>query len=157
MPGIAELALGAAPIAGGALLGAAAGNLRGPDVRGMIAKDMDLLERIPDDQPELKARLKACIDERINDLIAATEKSREIRQLAASYQGNWRDIVVFICAVLFTIIWWNVSHSRSNWLIMFIALIVLSVLAAVYAARGIFRGIATFMHSRGRRSTAEEQ
>jgi hypothetical protein len=45
MPGIAELALGAAPIAGGALLGVAAGNLRPPDIRGMIAKDMDLLER----------------------------------------------------------------------------------------------------------------
>ena len=130
MPGIAELALGAAPIAGGALLGAAAGSFKGPDVRAMIIKDMDLLERIPDDQPELKARLKASIDERINDLIAATEKSREIREAAASYQGNWRDIVVFICAMLFTIIWWNVSHSRTNWLIMFIVMIVLSVLAA---------------------------
>ena len=155
MPGLAELALGAAPIAGGALLGAAAGNFKGPDVRAMIAKDMDLLERIPDDQPELKARLKATIDERIDDLIAATERSRQIRELAASYQGNWRDIVVFICAILFTIIWWNVSHSRSNWLIMFIALIVLSILAGVYAARGIFRALATFMHSRGRRPTAE--
>ena len=80
MPGIAELALGAAPIAGGALLGAAAGSFKGPDVRAMIAKDMDLLERIPDDQPELKARLKASIDERINDLIEATEKTREIRE-----------------------------------------------------------------------------
>ena len=125
MPGIAELALGAAPIAGGALLGAAAGTFKGPDIRAMIAKDMDLLERIPDDQPELKARLKASIDERINDLIEATEKNREIRQLAASYEGNWRDIVVFICAVLFTIVWWNVSHSRSNWLVMFIVMIVL--------------------------------
>ena len=76
MPGIAELALGAAPIAGGALLGAAAGSFKGPDIRAMIANDMDLLERIPDDQPELKARLKASIDERINDLIEATEKSR---------------------------------------------------------------------------------
>ena len=83
------------------------------------------MERIPDDRPELKARLKASIDERINDLIVATEKSREIRQLAASYEGNWRDIVVFICAVLFTIVWWNVSHSRSNWLMMFIVMIVL--------------------------------
>ena len=139
MPGIAELALGAAPIAGGALLGAAAGGFKGPDVRAMIAKDMDLLERIPDDQPELKARLKASIDERIDDLIAATEKTREIRQMASSYQGNWRDFVVFICAMLFTIIWWNVSHSRSNWLIMFVVLIVLSILAGLYAARGIFR------------------
>ena len=30
MPGIAELALAGAPIAGGALLGIAAGNMRGP-------------------------------------------------------------------------------------------------------------------------------
>jgi hypothetical protein len=157
MPGIAELALGAAPIAGGALLGAAAGSFKGPDVRAIIAKDMDLLERIPDDRPELKARLKASIDERINDLIVATEKSREIRQLAASYQGNWRDMVVFICAILFTIIWWNVSHSRTNWLVMFVALIVLSILAGVYAARGIFRAVATLMHSRGKRPEAENQ
>ena len=156
MPGIAELALGAAPIAGGALLGAAAGSFKGPDIRAMIEKDMDLLERIPDSQPQLKARLKASIDERINDLIAATEKTREIRQMAASYQGNWRDIVVFICAILFTIIWWNVSHSRSNWLLMFVVLIVLSILAGLYAARGIFRGLATFRHSRGDRP-AENQ
>src|SRR3954467_7973786 len=133
MPGIAELALGAAPIAGGALLGAAAGTFKGPDIRAMIATDMDLLERIPDDQPELKARLKASIDERINDLIVAGEKSREIRQLAASYEGNWRDIVVFICAILFTIVWWNVSHSRANWTVMFVAMIILSVVAGIYA------------------------
>ena len=146
MPGFAELALGAAPIAGGALLGAAAGSFKGPDVRAMIAKDMDLLERIPDDQPELKARLKASIDDRIDDLIAATEKSRALREAAVSYGGNWRDIVVFICAILFTIIWWNVSHSRTNWLIMFIAMIILSVVAAIYAGRGIARAIANFMH-----------
>jgi hypothetical protein len=141
MPGIAEIALGAAPIAGGALLGVAAGNLRPPDVRGLILKDMDLLERIPDDQPELKVRLKASIDERINDLIVATEKSRELRMAAASYSGNWRDIVVFICAVLFTIIWWNVSHSRANWLVMFIVMIVLSIVAGIYAGRGVVRAI----------------
>ena len=56
--------------------------------------------------------------------------------------------MVFICAVLFTIIWWNVSHSRSNWLFMFIVLIVLSVLAAIYAARGVLAAIATYMHSK---------
>jgi hypothetical protein len=146
MPGIAELALGAAPLAGGALLGAAAGTFKGPDVRAMIAKDMDLLERIPDDQPELKVRLKASIDERINDLIQATEKSRAIREAAVSYSGNWRDIVVFICAVLFTIIWWHVSHSRSNWLVMFVLMIVLSVVAAIYAGRGVARAISNFVH-----------
>jgi hypothetical protein len=144
--GIAELALGAAPIAGGALLGVAAGNLRPPDVRGLILKDMDLLERIPDEQPELKARLKQSIDQRINDLLVATEKSRELRLAAASYEGNWRDIVVFICAVLFTIIWWNVSHSRSNWLVLFIAMIVLSVVAGIYAGRGVVRAIVRVTH-----------
>jgi hypothetical protein len=147
MPGIAELALGAAPIAGGAMLGVAAGNLRPPDVRGLILKDMDLLERIPDDQPELKARLKASIDQRINDLIAATEKSRELRLAAAAYTGNWRDIVVFICAVLFTIIWWNISHSRSNWLLLFIVMIVLSIVAGIYAGRGLIRAIVRFARS----------
>jgi ABC-type antimicrobial peptide transport system permease subunit len=150
MPGIAELALGAAPIAGGALLGVAAGNLKAPDIRGMILKDMDLLERIPDDQPELKARLKASIDQRIDDLVRTTERSREIRLAALSYSGNWRDIVVFICAILFTIVWWNVSHSRSNWLVMFIVMIVVSVVAGVYAARGILRGVNRFLHKKDR-------
>ena len=60
-----------------------------------------------------------------------------------SYQGNWRDIVVFICAILFTIIWWHVSHSRTNWLMMFIVMIVLSVVAGVYAARGICAALQT--------------
>src|SRR4029079_13422596 len=154
MPRIADLALGAAPIAGGALLGAAAGTFKGPDVRALIIKDMDLLDRLPDDQPELKARLKASIDERINDLVLATEKGREIRQLAASYQGNWRDIVVFICVILFTIIWWNVSHSRSNWLAMFILMIILSVVAAIYAGRGIARAIGNFLHRKDREDSA---
>jgi hypothetical protein len=146
MPGIADLALGAAPIAGGALVGAAAGGFKGPDVRAMIAKDMDLLDRIPDDQPELKARLKASIDDRIIDLVKATEKSRAVREAAVSYSGNWRDIVVFLCAILFTIVWWNVPHSRSNWLVMFIAMIILSVIVAIYAGRGIARAISSYLH-----------
>jgi hypothetical protein len=144
MSGIAQLALGAAPIAGGAMLGVVAGNLRPPDVRGLILKDMDLLERIPDDRPELKARLKASIDQRISDLVAATEKSRELRLAAAAYTGNWRDIVVFICAVLFTIIWWNISHSRSNWLLLFIVMIVLSIVAGIYAGRCLIRAMVRF-------------
>ena len=148
MPGIAEIALGAAPIAGGALLGVAAGNLRPPDIRGMIAKDMDLLERIPDDRPELKGRLKASIDQRIEDLISTTERSRELRLAAMSYSGNWRDIVVFIAAVLFTIVWWNVSHSRSNWLVMFVVMIIVSVAAGIYAGRGLLRALGKFLHRR---------
>lgn len=146
MPGIAELALGAAPIAGGAMLGVIAGNLKPPDIRGMITKDLDLLDRLPAEDAERKARLKASIDERIDGLIDASDRSREIREAAMSYRGNWRDIVVFVCALLFTFIWWNVSHSRSNWLVMFIAMIVVSVAAGIYAGRGILRAVNTFLH-----------
>jgi hypothetical protein len=148
MAGIAELALGAAPIAGGAMLGVIAGNLKPPDVRGLIIKDYDLLERIPPEQAERRARLQASIDQRIDDLISAGERSRELREAAMSYKGNWRDIVVFICAILFTIIWWNVSHSRANWLVMFIAMIVLSAAAGIYAGRGVLRAMRTFLQRR---------
>jgi hypothetical protein len=141
--GIADIALGAAPIAGGALLGVAAGNLRGPDVRGAIKADIELLEAIPEDNVELRAALRKSIDERIVDLIDATEKSRELREIAASYKGNWRDIVVFVCAVLFTIVWWNVPHSRTNWLVMFIIMIVVSCIVAIYASRGVIRALAS--------------
>ncbi len=150
MPGIAELALGAAPIAGGAMLGVLAGNLKAPDVRGLIAKDLDLLERIPDEDAELRARLKDSIDQRLGDLILATERSRELREAAMSYRGNWRDVVVFVCAVLFTFIWWNVSHSRSHWLVMFIVMIIVSVAAGIYAGRGVLRAVQTFLHRKGR-------
>ena len=146
MPGIAELALGAAPIAGGAMLGVIAGNLKPPDIRGMITKDLDLMDRLPAEDAERKARLKASIDERIDGLIEASDRSREIREAAMSYRGNWRDIVVFVCALLFTFIWWNVSHSRSNWLVMFIAMIIVSVAAGIYAGRGLVRAVNNFMH-----------
>jgi hypothetical protein len=152
MPGFAEIALGAAPIAGGALLGVAAGNMRGPDFRGTIAKDLDLLDRIPDDQPELKARLKVSIEERIDDLITTTEKSRQIRLAALSYRGDWRDIIVFICAILFTVVWWNVSHSRSNWLVMFIVMIIASVAAGLYAARGVSSAVRGYLHRKDKKS-----
>lgn len=112
---------------------------------------MDLLERIPDDQPELKARLKASIDQRIADLISASERTRQMRIAALSYTGNWRDIVVFVCAVLFTVVWWNVSHSRANWLVMFIVMIIVSVVAGIYAGRGLLRAINHFLHSRDRK------
>ena len=148
MPGIAELALGAAPIAGGALLGVAAGGLKGPDVRGMIKQDLDLLDRLPPEQTERRANLQRSIDERIDDLIMASEKSRSLREAALSYRGNWRDIVVFICAILFTIIWWNVSHSRTNWLPTFVLMILLSIAAAIYAGRGVVRALQTYFHDR---------
>jgi ABC-type antimicrobial peptide transport system permease subunit len=148
MPGFAEIALGAAPIAGGALLGIAAGGIKGPDIRGVIIKDMELLERIPPEQAELRERLKRSIDQRIEDLITTTERTRELRTAAMSYEGNWRDIVVFVCTVLFTVVWWNVSHDRTNWLVMFIVLVLLTVVAGIYAARGILRALGKVKRNR---------
>ncbi|WP_137148701.1 hypothetical protein [Mycolicibacterium sp. CR10] len=139
MPGIAELAMGAAPIAGGVLLGAVAGNVKGPDIRAGILADFDLLDRIPAEQADRRAAMSQMIGQRIDTLVEAGERSRQLRNAAASYQGNWRDIVVFVCAVLFTIVWWHVNHHRSNWLPVFVMLIVLSVITGIYAVRGVGR------------------
>lgn len=141
MAGIGDLALGAAPIAGGALMGILAGSVKGPDFRGMIKSDLELLDKIPSENVALRADLEASINRRINDLIVSTEKNRDLVQVAASYKGNWRDIVVFLCAVLFTFVWWNVPHDRTHWLTTFIFLLVLSALVGFYASRGIIRAL----------------
>jgi hypothetical protein len=148
MAGIAQIAMAGAPIAGGALLGIAAGNLRGPDIRGLIKQDMELLERLPPEQVERRAELQRVIDIRVDDIIHGVDKNRSMLEVAQSYRGNWRDIVVFLCAVLFTIVWWNVSHSRSNWLVMFIVMIVVSIAAALYAGQGIWRAVRSLVHHR---------
>ena len=137
MAGIGELALGAAPIAGGAMLGALAGTFKGPDFRAMIKQDIELLDSLPEEKVELRAALQRTIDERVHELITTVDRNRQLRLEASSYRGNWRDIVVFICALLFTLVWWNVPHSRSNWMITFIFLLILSVVIGLYAARGI--------------------
>ena len=150
MSGLAGLALGTVPIAGGALLAAAAGQLKGPlkapDFRGLIRQDQDLLKGIPPEQTARRAELQRTIHVRIDDLIAATDLSRSLRQEASGYQGNGRDVVLFVCVVLFAVIWWNVSHSRTNWLPMFIVLILLAVVTALYAARGFVMSVRRTMH-----------
>lgn len=145
MPGLAELAIGAAPLAGGALLGLAAGQIKGPDFRGTIKQDLELLEALPPDQAARKAALQRTIDQRIDDLIAANDRSRQLRAAAASYEGNWRDIVLFVAAVLFTIIWWTKEKHGSNWLPMLIAMIVICLATAYFAFRGTRRALTTFL------------
>jgi hypothetical protein len=130
------------------MLAIAAGQFRGPDYRELIKQDMDLLDRLPPEAAKRRAELQRTIDGRIDDVIDAADRSRALRKAAASYQGNWRDVVLFLCVLLFTIVWWDVSHSRSNWLPMFILLIVLSVVAAVYALRGVARAAGTLVRGR---------
>ena len=148
MTGIADIALAAAPIAGGAQVGVIAGGLKSPDFRGMIRSDIELLDKIPPENARLRAELEASINRRIQDLIISTEKSRDLIQVAASYKGNWRDFVVFLCAVLFTLVWWNIPHERTNWLPMFIVLLVPSALVGFYAGRGFIRALRDLRHRR---------
>ena len=137
MAGFGEMALGAAPIAGGALLGALAGTVKGEDFRALIKSDIELLDSLPADKVELRAELSRTIDDRVYELIATVDRNRELRLAAGSYKGNWRDVIVFVCVLLFTVVWWNVPHNRTHWTITFVVLVVLSVAIGVYAARGI--------------------
>jgi hypothetical protein len=146
--GLGQIALGSAPVFGGAMLAIAAGQFRGTDYRGVIKEDMDLLDRLPEDATERRAELQRSIEARIDDLMYAADRGRALRRAAMSYRGSWRDIVLLLCVLLFTIIWWDVDHSRSNWLPMFILLILLSVVAAVYTLRGMLRSALALAHWR---------
>ena len=153
MPGMAAMAMGAAPVLGGALLGAAVGQLRGPGLREGIKQDLELLEQLPEAEEARREALRRSINERIDELVVANAKARRLRDAAASYEGNWRDIVLFLCTVLFSIVWWSVDHNRDSWLPVFITTIVASVVAAGYAFRGVRRVVSVHRRAdRGQRS-----
>ena len=145
MVGLGQIALNSAPVFGGAMLALAAGQFRAPDYRGLIKLDMDLLDRLPPEAATRRAELQRTIDARIDDLIDGVDRTRALRRAAASYRGNWRDVVLLLCVLLFTVIWWDVNHSRSNWLVTFILLIVLSIVTAAYALRGALRAASSFV------------
>ncbi len=146
MAGLGQMALDGAPIFGGVLLAVAAGQFRGPNYRGLIKEDMDLLDRLPPEANTRRAELQRTIDARIDDLIGAADRNLALRKAAVSYQGNWRDVVLLLCALVFTFIWWEVNHSRSNWLLTFILLVMLSTVTAAYAVRGVWRAASSFVH-----------
>ncbi len=141
MPGMTALAMGAAPVVGGALFGAAVGQLKGPNLREGIKQDMELLELMPETEAARREALRRSIDDRIDELITAQDTARQLRATASSYQGSWRDIVLFLCTVLFSIVWWSVDHDRDSWLPVFITTIAASVVAAGYAVRGLRRSM----------------
>ena len=57
MAGLGQIALSSAPFFGGAMLALAAGQFRGPNYRGLIKEDMDLLDRLP---PEATTDVPTC-------------------------------------------------------------------------------------------------
>jgi hypothetical protein len=148
--GLGSVALNSAPVFGGLMLAIAAGQFRGPDYRGLIKQDMDLLDRLPPEATARRAELQRTIDARIDDLVEATDRSQAMRRAALTYRGNWRDFVLVLCVVLFAVVWWDVPHSRGNWLPMFVLLIVLSVVTAAYAFRGAVRAAGSVVHRRRR-------
>ena len=130
------------------MLGALAGTIKGPDFRALIKSDIELLDSLPPECVELREALRRSIDARVWELIATVDRNRELREAATGYRGNWRDIFVFLSALLFTLVWWNVPHSRTNWLVTFIVLVILSAVVGLYATRGVISLFKRFI-SRG--------
>lgn len=97
--------------------------------------------RCPEIEASRQEALRRSIDDRIDELIVAEDTARRLRVAAISYQGNWRDIVLFLCTVLFSVVWWSVDHNRDSWLPVFIATIVASVVAASYTVRALRRSM----------------
>ena len=107
----------------------------------MIKQDQEILRGIPQEQAARRAELQHTIDVRIDDLIHAIHRGRSLREGVSGYKGNWRDVVLFVCVVLFAVIWWNVPHSKRNWLPTFIVLILVAAITAGYAMRGMIRSL----------------
>ena len=96
MAGLGAIAIGTAPVLGGALLAGAAGRLKGPDYRSGINQDLDLLERLPADQVERRAALLGTVEERVDDLVAANNRGRRGVAVAHSFREvhpttRWRQ------------------------------------------------------------------
>ena len=145
MVGLEGLALGAVPLVGGLLVGGMAGKggPSGQDLRAVIKSELDLLERIPEDQVTRRAALEQVIAQHIDALVVAIEKSRQLQRRTSYLTENWRDLVLFLTTVLFTVVAWHVDHHRPLWLPIFIAAILLSVVAALYVLRGFLRHVRT--------------
>ena len=143
MVGIGALVTGVAPLAGGVLLGGMAGKSGPsvPDFRAIILSDLELLQRIPEDEVARRAALKRMIGEHVEALLVAQEKSREFKRKTRYFTEHWRDIVVFVTTLLFAVIIWNGDHHRPVWLPLFIATIVMSVVTGIEVLRGFLTSV----------------
>jgi hypothetical protein len=143
MVGVGAIVTGVAPLAGGLLLGGMAGKSgpSGADLRAVIISELDLLQRIPEDEVARRAAFKRVIAEHIEALLVAQEKSREFKRKKKYFIEHWRDIVVFVTTLLFVVIIWHADHQRPVWLPLLIATIVMSVVTAVSVVGGFLRSV----------------
>ena len=150
MSGLGAFAIGAAPIFGGLLLGSQAGKTNTKvDLRGIIKEELELLERLPQDQVIRRAALERTIENHLDDLIAANEKALSLKRKTrlATEVSNWRNVVLFLAAVLFVVIAWYADHHKWHWLPIFIAGILMSAVTAFI----VLRGIRTALHEHNQR------
>ena len=143
MAGLGALAVGAAPLAGGVLLGGMAGKSGSnvSDLRAVILSELELLQRIPEDEVARRAALKRMIGEHVDALLVAQEKSREFQRKTRYFTEHWRDIVLFVTTLLFAVIIWHADHHRPIWLPLLIATIVMSVVTAIAVVRGFLTSV----------------
>jgi hypothetical protein len=145
MTDLGALAVGAAPLAGGLLLGGMAGkgNSSVADLRAVITSELELLQQLPEAEVARRAALKRMIGEHVDALLAAQEKSREFQSRTRYFteEGHWRDIVLFVTILLFAVIAWHADHHRPVWLPLFIATLVVAVITAVAVVRGFLTSI----------------
>src|SRR3954469_239200 len=143
MVGVGALVTGVAPLAGGLLLGGMAGK-SGPSVGGLrtvIISELDLLQRIPEDEVAHRAEFKRMIGEHVEALLVAQQKSREFKRKTRYFTSHWRDIVVFVATLLFVVVIWYADHHRPIWLPLLIATIAMSVVTAISVVRGFLSSV----------------
>jgi integral membrane sensor domain MASE1 len=143
MVGVGALVTGVAPLAGGVLLGGIAGKSGPsvPDLRAIISSELDLLQRIPEDEVARRAAVKRMIGEHVEALLVAQEKSREFKKRTRYFTEHWRDLVVLVTTLLFVVIIWHADHHRPIWLPLLIATIVMSVVTAIPVVRGFLSSV----------------
>ena len=107
MAGLADLALGTAPIAGGFLLAMVTGQFKtptkpkAPDFRGMIKQDQEILRGIPQEQAARRAELQHTIDVCIDDLIHAIHAAARVAggsALIRATGATWCCLFALCCS-----------------------------------------------------------
>ena len=79
---------------------------------GLSSSELDLLQRIPDDDVARQAALERMIGEHVDALLVAQEKSREFQSRTRYFteEGHWRDIDYLVTILLFAVITWHADH-----------------------------------------------